>query len=531
MKRPAVILSRITTWFQENRLDWSLLFLILALGALLRLYRISEYMTFLGDEGRDALAVRNMIVQGRPVLIGPGTSTGDMVLGPLYYYLMAPALLLSNYSPVGPAVLVAVLGVATIGLVWWVGRQWFPAIPGRPNWGALAAAGLYATSPAVILYSRSSWNPNIMPFFALLTVYAAWRACQQFDFKWWIIAGAAFACVIQSHYLGLLLLPILGLVWSFTWVKIVRGRRKLAIKLATHSILGLCAFLLLMSPLIYYDARHGWRNFAAMRAFFAGSQGNLSPDSGSILSRLAGNFIAFSSLLIYGGDGSPGRLISILLVIGIIVFTILTFKQVWWRKENLAISLPLAWLFLGLVGLSFYRQPVFDHYYEFLFPAPFLLAGGVIQGLDYASAGQNRSFKVIYYLSLLGALGLFLANLSNTPVKFPPLRQLQRSQAVAEKIVSESDGQAFNLAVAAERNYEAAYRYFLEASNAPVIEMDPRRLKETVMEQMFIVCELPEEQCDPAHTPKTPFSRLGKVQVDGQWEVSGITLYKLIHSR
>lgn len=86
--------------------NW-LLISILIIGAFLRLYKIDGYMTFLGDEGRDVIIVRNLLVNADPILIGPGTSVGGMYLGPLYYYFMAPFLLLANFSPVGPAVGVA----------------------------------------------------------------------------------------------------------------------------------------------------------------------------------------------------------------------------------------------------------------------------------------------------------------------------------------------------------------------------------------------------------------------------------------
>ena len=72
--------------------------------------------------------------------------------------MMAPFLLLFNFSPVGPSVMVALLGVATIYLVWYLANIWF----GKK--GAIVSAILYALSPVVIIYSRSSWNPNIMPF-------------------------------------------------------------------------------------------------------------------------------------------------------------------------------------------------------------------------------------------------------------------------------------------------------------------------------------------------------------------------------
>ena len=99
--RPAMLWKlKITDFIKAN---W-LLITILLIGSFLRLYKISAYMTFLGDEGRDVLVVRNLLVHFDPILIGPGTSVGNMYLGPLYYYFMAPFLLLSGFSPVGPAV-------------------------------------------------------------------------------------------------------------------------------------------------------------------------------------------------------------------------------------------------------------------------------------------------------------------------------------------------------------------------------------------------------------------------------------------
>src|SRR3972149_9953213 len=113
---------KIKDWIKENRKEAIILGLILILGALLRLYKIDQYMTFLGDEGRDAIIVRRLLVYGDPILVGPGTSIGNMYLGPLYYYLMAPALFLAGFSPVGPALQIAILGIITIGFVWWIGR-------------------------------------------------------------------------------------------------------------------------------------------------------------------------------------------------------------------------------------------------------------------------------------------------------------------------------------------------------------------------------------------------------------------------
>src|SRR6266550_6434571 len=92
-----------------------LLILILLLAAFMRLYRISDYMTFLGDEGRDVLVAKG-ILEGHFTLLGPRSSAGDFFMGPIYYYFITPFLWLWHLDPVGPAVMVAVFGAATVFL-------------------------------------------------------------------------------------------------------------------------------------------------------------------------------------------------------------------------------------------------------------------------------------------------------------------------------------------------------------------------------------------------------------------------------
>jgi 4-amino-4-deoxy-L-arabinose transferase-like glycosyltransferase len=109
-------------------------------------------MTFLGDEGRDVLVVKRMIVDQKWTLLGPTASVGGFFLGPIYYYFMLPFLWFWKLDPTGPAVMVALFGIATIYLVFRVGKDFFGDLAG------LIAASLYAVSPVVIAYSRASWN-------------------------------------------------------------------------------------------------------------------------------------------------------------------------------------------------------------------------------------------------------------------------------------------------------------------------------------------------------------------------------------
>lgn len=515
-------------WIQNNRKETILLAIILLVGAYFRLYRISEYMTFLGDEGRDAIIVRRLLVNFDPILVGPGTSIGNMYLGPLYYYMMAPALLLANFSPAGPAVMIALLGIATIFFVWYVTREWFPVAKKQgyepcKNYGALIAAGLYAISPVVITYSHSSWNPNIMPFFALLCVYGIWRVWIFRQWKWLVVVGISFAFVLQSHYLGLLLGPVLALFWLLTKIKIWKIKKsKLAF--ARFSFAGLASFLFLMSPLVIFDFRHGWRNFEAIKIFFTQRQTTVSARPWTAIPSVWPNFLQIVTSIVGSRNETVGLHVSLAIVVLVLWVLFTKWKKIETKTKS-AYFLLAVWILTALIGFGVYKQHIYDHYFGFVFAALFILIGGLVQNVFI---DIKRGSKAII---IAGLAFLIFVNLQDNPLKYPPNRQLQRTEEVAQKIIEESGGQKLNLAVIAERNYEGAYQYFLEELDANFIMIDPQRVEETVAEQLFVVCELPEEKCDPTHNAKAEVANFGWSKIENKWSVAGTTLYKLVHTQ
>ena len=153
---------------------WLLLILILA--AVLRFYKLPDYLQFLGDEGRDVLVVKRMIVNHEWTLLGPTASVGGFYTGPIYYYFMLPFLWLFQLNPVGPAVMAALFGLATIALIYYAGKIFLDEKAG------LIAAFLVAISPKMIDISRFSWNPNPVPFFSLLSVVLLYLAAEKKKF-------------------------------------------------------------------------------------------------------------------------------------------------------------------------------------------------------------------------------------------------------------------------------------------------------------------------------------------------------------
>jgi 4-amino-4-deoxy-L-arabinose transferase-like glycosyltransferase len=514
--------SSVWGWVQKNKIECLLLVSILLLGGFFRLYKIGEYMTFLGDEGRDAIVVRRLITDLDPILVGPGTSIGNMYLGPLYYYLIAPFLLLFNLSPLGPSVLIALIGIVTIFFVWFVVREWFPSKENQVNVGSLVAALLYSVSPVVIKFSKSSWNPNVMPFFSLLAVYSIWKIYIGKSRSWFLVLAISIAFILNSHYLGLLLLPVIGLFWFLRYLEERNTKKEKSYLKST--LLAVLMFLFLMSPLLIFDARHEWRNTIALKEFFTKRQETVSIRPWTAFPKIDVIYKNINTSLVSAGNIDLGSFVTFIYEILIIAASVKILFAKQYGMVHKAFFLLFVWLGVALIGLGLYKQHIYDHYYGFFFAVPFILLGGFLQTFLPAKKGiwHLASGVVITYLVFI--------NLVNSPLKQEPNRQMQRAARVAEVIAEKSNGDKFNLAVIADNNYEDGYQYFLEKDRLPVYDIDPLDYDKTLANQLFVVCEMAKEKCDPVNSPKAGIANFGWSKIEEQWEVGGIFVYKLVHT-
>lgn len=507
-------------FLKKNYKELIILLGILLVGGFFRLYKISEYMTFLGDEGRDAIIVRRFLVDFDLMLIGPGTSVGNMYLGPLYYYFTSIGLWLANFSPEGPSIQVAIVGILTIAFVYWVGREWFSKRAGA------VAAGLYAIAPTTIIFSRSSWNPNIMPFFSTLAIYSIWRVWKKDQYNWILVSAISCAFVLQSHYLGLLILPVVGIFWIMIFLVSSAKSQEIddkapVVKFIKISLFSLVAFLFLMSPLLIFDVRHNWMNYNAMKTFFA-EKSTVSTNLWDAITKLPNILNNISTRLLAGRMESLGKII--VAVVSIPSILLLLGRKRLHRNEASGFMTLTLWMVVGLIGLGLYNQSLHDHYFGFLFTAPFLFLGGFLDGIFENLSKIGKTVLVAAFLFVV------YVNLTNNPLKYPPNKQMQRAQEVAEKIELEAGGEQFNLAVLAERNYEDGYGYFLEKAELIVLHADTWN-EDTISDQLFVVCEMAPEKCDPTHSPKAEVVNFGWTDIESTWEVMGVTIYKLVHSK
>lgn len=484
---------------------------ILLLAAYLRLHNISGYMTFLGDEGRDVLVVKQMIVDHKWTLLGPTASVGGFFLGPIYYYFMLPFLWAWKLDPTGPAVMVALFGIATVYLVYRAGRDMF-----HP-WVGLVSSALYALSPVVIAYSRSSWNPNLVPFFSLLTIYLLWNYANDKTMRSVFWTGVSMGIGLQLHYLFLFFFPV-AVVWLM-----LHGKTGERLRLW---LVGIAGFVAGYAPFLLFELRHGFPNTRSIIQFvLAGKDTGLVSEKywnigKEVLFRLVGRLVlrlpqpeAWSDVPVWQKAAWQWGIVGIL-VGGVICLLI--------RRQRSSILL-LLWGGVVAILFGFYKRAIYDYYFGIWFALPFFLTAIVLYHI--------RRIRLVGPVLALAAVGFLLWwNWQGRPFIYAPNNQLAQARSIAQEAFEKAHGKPFNFALVTQGNSDHTYRYFFEIWGNPPVTIEPPFAdpdRKTVTDQLIVICETAE--CKPLGHPLWQIAGFGTATISGTWQTPFVTIHKLVH--
>ncbi|HEX8931915.1 MAG TPA: glycosyltransferase family 39 protein [Patescibacteria group bacterium] len=508
---------------------WSIIILvsILLVAAYLRLWGIGDYMTFLGDEGRDVLVAKG-ILEGHFTLLGPRASAGDFFLGPIYYYMIAPWLWLFRMDPVGPSVMVALIGIVTVWLTYYVGKKWFNETAG------LIAAALYAVSPVVIIYSHSSWNPNVLPFFALLLIWLLYKTTQAKNVtRYFISVGFLLGIALQLHYLSLFLV-LTVLAYTF-WAKWYTVRKIQIINILRHYLEISLGFLIGFAPFLAFEFRHGFPNIRAILGFvFSDTLQKTYETNATFWSTVSDVFFrAFAKLVFYYPSPDKYYLFNSLQLTlfawAVVLIAVAALVSLFLVKNKQVVALTAFWFFIGVIAFGFYKKPIYDYYFTFMFPLPFLIVGNFFSQLPVW--GRNKQQKMaLFILVAVIFSGIFVYDFSGRPQRYIPNHQKNQAKIISEAVIKYADNKPYNFALISKGNSDHAYRYFLDILGNPPVTiqntiLDPQRT--TVTDQLLIVCE--DIECHPLGYSLFDIAGFGRAEIAGSWDVSVVKVYKLVH--
>src|SRR3990167_4530929 len=107
-------------------LSFIIVIFILLLGIFLRGQEtFSHNFLFLLDQGRDMMAVKGILYDNHPTLIGPSTSLRGVFQGPLWYYLLAISAGVFGGDPWGGILLMFVVSMSVLLVIYFWAKKLF----------------------------------------------------------------------------------------------------------------------------------------------------------------------------------------------------------------------------------------------------------------------------------------------------------------------------------------------------------------------------------------------------------------------
>ncbi len=472
------------------------LIVTLIIGVFLRFYKLSGFVTFLGDQGRDAIIIKRILTGEHFPAIGPPTSVGQVYLGPFYYYFIAPWLLLSNFNPIGLAVGVAFFSSIYLLINYLIVKELFDKKI------ALISTILLSFSSVLIDFSRFSWNPNLLPLFTLLTVYFVIKSLKTNKWYYFVLSGTFLSFAIQLHYLALFLIPPIVILLMFELIKGFKQSNNGAMKQLSNYLLSFFSFLIFSSPLIIFDLRHQFLNTKSFIALFQSS-------GTGFLTKFNSLFDSFYFLNLYSFNINFNKFLVYLLLF----FLLLAFVTLIKRVSNLKTF--LLFFLLTMLGMSFYNGPKHPHYFGLIYPLYYVIISCF---LVFPKKSLWEKYLTIFFV-----LGFIFLNFQKYPYfRNPPNNQIVLAKNVAQNIFDNVKKEKFTVTALPEKYSDSTYRYFLETWRKRAIEKDSL----IKADELFVVCE---KKCSPIiGNPQWDIAFFAPNKIVGEWKVSDVKIYKLI---
>ena len=433
---------------KNHPVEYILLLVILIITAFLFFFKIGDFLHFAGDEARDVFIIRDMIENQDLISLGPAISVGAWHLGPIYYYFLTPFLVIAGYSPVGGAVMTALFALASVFMMYKVGRLYF-----SPEAGLFSAL-VYATSFLIILHARWPWNLNILPFFVLLMIYAFGVMLISKKKKrksvWFIVFFASLGIAIQLHSTAFLLFLIFGILWL--WLRPRTGW-------GWAYPIGIGAFFLVNLPMIWYELASGFANSRGTMSWLT------SPRSGgfNIVVAAKENVRNFADFFDAIWLNSKFFWVAAVLVLAFLITVLIRAAANKTSRKELD-GLKVLFMFLAVTFLTFpfLQEQMYTHYFIMLFPIAGLMLGYLAAALWAMAVGK---------LIVIVGLGLFLfVNISGVYSYWEGLEDgtvtgefaipFKDVKSTVEYMIEDSEGREFKIDVY-DKEYYKAFEYEL----------------------------------------------------------------------
>lgn len=316
------------------KLEKYLLVIILSVSFLVRIINLPQLVTFGGDQGIDLLVVKDIMIDHKLTLLGPKTSMSDVYNGPLFYYMIIPALWMGGMDPLAVSYLMIGIWIATLYLMYRFAVKYF-----RDVGMGLYAITIFSFWPVSIEYSRMSFSSFPTPLFSIILLFLSFKYLK--EKQNYCIFGGGFTAglLMQLHYTSIfLILATYSCILIYLIKKCITWK-----KISQLLLISLAGFCIAYLPVILFEVRHDFFNTKMFLRFLQ----NFSHSTGSfqihyIIGFFPPIFLGIGWLI--SRIKSRFRLIGMAIFIGIVVIEV---SQITLFSDH-GYTMPDGWNYIGV---------------------------------------------------------------------------------------------------------------------------------------------------------------------------------------
>lgn len=419
---------------------YSLIFvLVLSLGLLFRFYNFPAWQGFDYDQEVNAWIAKAIVIDHKPVLIGPETSTGGMFVGSYFNYIIALFFWLGRMNPTISILLNVLISTATICLIYFAGKLIFNRMTG------IIAVIIYSFSSLAAGYDRVLWNPTPVPLVTLGIILGLHQYIKRDQVWYLILATVSVGVALHLHFNAVILAAFyfVSLVLFSLQKTFLNPKRYLVI----GGILGIFLF-----PLVLFDLRHGFLNSRHVWSFFVSSGGGTGQRLYDSLIR-SWDIVNGIIVSIFVPEAAGYTLNWILIRVLGILFVLMSLIIIK-KSGNLFFKLYLIIFILTVGPFSFYHGPLPGQYFLFLVPVFTLLVSAIFISV------WNRS-GYLKIISILLICIIILANVRYVLARGEERLNLKNKEAAVEYINNQAGGKAYGVDIITDYGFNTGYRYLL----------------------------------------------------------------------
>jgi len=472
-KHYGFILGKITDFFVGFGKKDLILTSIIAISIILRFYQLSEKMSFFGDIAWFYISARDLIIAHTIPLVGITTSHIWLHQGPLWTYILAILLSISNFNPIAGAYFTSFIGVLTVYAVYKTGKLFYSVNVG------LISAFLYATSPLIIAHARMPFITSVIPFLAsllLLAVFFWLKGKKNYFF-------AAFALMLLLYNFELATQALWIIILFFLVIGFIKKDKFLYGLNSIGAVIKIIIiFLVIMFPILLYDVANGFSQTFKFAAWIPYKFLNLfvkfKPFKSETSFLSIFNFLSiYNQKLFFYYSSIVSTLMFAVMVLNSYFEFLRNKKEDWYKSSVLVLT---SFTIIPILGILITKTPS-EAYLPIIFSSLIVLSAASLNKLMNVSRIKYIVLFVIILLGFSNSL-VFINNDKNFYYGAP----LDERITAAKKIIKIAGGKEYNIIGSGPGSEFASFTMNYEylgwwLGNAP--SPDPQNLKFIVNEE------------------------------------------------